>query len=163
MAKNITRLDLEVFFDKAQEKTHELMDELELQGDGGTTAVSAALTALIFRILINSPSVPVATGLIAVCMQNAAVMAAERTATTKRRCTNEPPYNSYLSRYRDYPVRITLVEGPVFHPVPKGPDGTTAHKPQTKNPRGAPKHCSPLLLERIPLPTLHSTCCGSCI
>lgn len=66
-----------MFFDKAQEKTHELMDELEMQGDGGTTAVSAALTALIFRILLNSPSIPVATGLIAVCMQNAAVMAAE--------------------------------------------------------------------------------------
>lgn len=77
MAKNITRLDLDVFFDRAQEKTHELMEELELQGDGGTTAISAALTAIIFRILINSPSVPVATGLIAVCMQNAAVMAAE--------------------------------------------------------------------------------------
>lgn len=77
MAKNITRLDLEVFFDKAQEKTHELMDELEMQGDGGTTAVSAALTALIFRILLNSPSIPVATGLIAVCMQNAAIMAVE--------------------------------------------------------------------------------------
>ena len=69
-----------MFFDKAQEKTHELMDELELQGDGGTTAVSAALTALIFRILINSPSVPVATGLIAVCMQNAAVMENEALA-----------------------------------------------------------------------------------
>ena len=68
--------DLDKDFDWAGEQMNSLLDELEAEGVNIGAAMGGALTALLFRLMVQSPDSNTTMGMLSSAMNQAATIAA---------------------------------------------------------------------------------------
>jgi hypothetical protein len=77
MAKDTTRMsDLESDFNYAGDQMNALLDEMEAEGYNAGAVMGGALTALLFRLMVQSPDTNTTMGMLSSAMNQAAVIAA---------------------------------------------------------------------------------------
>jgi len=68
--------DLESDFDYAGDQMNALLDEMEAEGYNAGAVMGGALTALLFRLMVQSPDTNTTMGMLSSAMNQAAVIAA---------------------------------------------------------------------------------------
>jgi hypothetical protein len=68
--------DLERDFDFAGDQMNALLDEMEQDGHNAGAVMGGALTALLFRLMVQSPDTNTTMGMLSSAMNQAAVIAA---------------------------------------------------------------------------------------
>jgi hypothetical protein len=68
--------DLERDFDFAGDEMNALLDEMEAEGYNAGAVMGGALTALLFRLMVQSPDTNTTMGMLSSAMNQAAVIAA---------------------------------------------------------------------------------------
>ena len=68
--------DLEHDFDYAGDQMNALLDEMEQDGHNAGAVMGGALTALLFRLMVQSPDNSTTMGMLSSAMNQAAVIAA---------------------------------------------------------------------------------------
>ena len=68
--------DLERDFDFAGDQMNALLDEMEQDGHNAGAVMGGALTALLFRLMVQSPDNSTTMGMLSSAMNQAAVIAA---------------------------------------------------------------------------------------
>ena len=68
--------DLESDFNYAGDEMNALLDEMEAEGYNAGAVMGGALTALLFRLMVQSPDTNTTMGMLSSAMNQAAVIAA---------------------------------------------------------------------------------------
>jgi hypothetical protein len=68
--------DLESDFNYAGDQMNALLDEMEAEGYNAGAVMGGALTALLFRLMVQSPDTNTTMGMLSSAMNQAAVIAA---------------------------------------------------------------------------------------
>lgn len=72
----MSKLDIEQQFDLAGDEINALLDEFEIEGYNAGAVLGGALTALFFRLMMQSPDKSTTMGMVASAMSQASVIAA---------------------------------------------------------------------------------------